>query len=384
MRKLLLSLFTLLSLCGFAQQDNLIPPTGNVGIGTLNPSAKLDVNGRMIVDSTLVVKDSVRIEKDLRIEQDLKVDGKVVMLQNSVAREDFKIQGDLKLPNATALGNNQLNSGGFSHLVLKPNGTARIISDLDYTNRLINLIYAPPLPTDPLSLCDLAGYTDNPVWHNGPQKLFSECPDVFVGIGTDAPLHSLDVRGRGYFNATMGIGIEPQAETQVMAKTTYGTGFCIDHNYAGDYGYAYKAIVNNDLSKGIGIYNNAYSKDVFTVYGSGKIEVSNSTGEILQLDADGLLHARKIRVDEEIWPDYVFKSDYNLLPLIEVDKYIQANGHLPKVPSEESILQNGVDLGEMNRLLLEKVEELTLYTIEQEKKLVDLQQQINDIRNAQQ
>jgi hypothetical protein len=73
------------------------------------------------------------------------------------------------------------------------------------------------------------------------------------------------------------------------------------------------------------------------------------------------------------WPDYVFKKNYQLPSLTEVKTYINQNRHLPEIPSAEEIAKDGLNLGEMNKLLVKKVEELTLYLIEKENK--DKQQQ---------
>jgi hypothetical protein len=67
------------------------------------------------------------------------------------------------------------------------------------------------------------------------------------------------------------------------------------------------------------------------------------------------------------WPDYVFKKDYTLPALTDVKTYIYENHHLPEIPSEQEVAKNGINLGEMNKLLLKKVEELTLYLIEKDK-----------------
>ncbi|CAD0000432.1 hypothetical protein FLAT13_00021 [Flavobacterium salmonis] len=69
------------------------------------------------------------------------------------------------------------------------------------------------------------------------------------------------------------------------------------------------------------------------------------------------------------WPDFVFKKEYSLPSLKEVENYIQTNGHLPNIPSAADVSENGILLGEMNARLLQKIEELTLYTIEQQKKI---------------
>jgi trimeric autotransporter adhesin len=73
------------------------------------------------------------------------------------------------------------------------------------------------------------------------------------------------------------------------------------------------------------------------------------------------------------WPDYVFKTDYNLPSLSEVQKFISVNHHLPGVPSAEEVKSDGVVVGEMNAILLKKIEELTLYIIKQEERIAALE-----------
>jgi hypothetical protein len=77
------------------------------------------------------------------------------------------------------------------------------------------------------------------------------------------------------------------------------------------------------------------------------------------------------------WPDYVFKKDYALPSLADVKTYIDQNQHLPEIPSAQQIEKDGINLGEMNKLLLKKVEELTLYLIEMKTKL-ESQQKNNE------
>lgn len=81
----------------------------------------------------------------------------------------------------------------------------------------------------------------------------------------------------------------------------------------------------------------------------------------------GDIKAKSIEVTLAVVPDFVFKSDYNLRPLSEVENFINVNKHLPEVPGEKEILANGLDLGQMNATLLQKVEELTLYMIQLQK-----------------
>ncbi|SHN37603.1 hypothetical protein [Mucilaginibacter sp. OK098] len=81
------------------------------------------------------------------------------------------------------------------------------------------------------------------------------------------------------------------------------------------------------------------------------------------------------------WPDFVFKPTYKLPTLTEVKTYIDQNHHLPDVPSAAEVEKNGLNLGEMNKVLVKKVEELTLYLIEKDKQLSEQQDQINQIKN---
>ena len=87
----------------------------------------------------------------------------------------------------------------------------------------------------------------------------------------------------------------------------------------------------------------------------------------LSLSTAGLLTAREIKVTLNGWSDFVFKEDYNLRTLEEVETFIAKNNHLPDVPSETEVIEDGINLGEMDAILLQKIEELTLYMIEMKK-----------------
>lgn len=91
-----------------------------------------------------------------------------------------------------------------------------------------------------------------------------------------------------------------------------------------------------------------------------------------KLSVNGGIQAKEIVV-ESGWADYVFLPDYKLSSLEEIDEYISSHGHLPGMPTAQDIEKNGVNLAEANRLLLEKVEELTLHLIELNNKIKPLQ-----------
>ena len=81
------------------------------------------------------------------------------------------------------------------------------------------------------------------------------------------------------------------------------------------------------------------------------------------------------------WGDYVFEPDYNLMSILEVEKFITENNHLPDVPSAQEIGENGFKLAEMDALQMQKIEELTLYIIDLQKQIAELQKQVEDLKN---
>jgi len=93
-----------------------------------------------------------------------------------------------------------------------------------------------------------------------------------------------------------------------------------------------------------------------------------------QLSVKGKIRAHEIKVETSNWPDYVFKADYKLPSLTETEQFIKQHGHLREVPNASEVEADGVSLGEMNKILLKKIEELTLQVIELNKK-VDRQEE---------
>jgi len=95
---------------------------------------------------------------------------------------------------------------------------------------------------------------------------------------------------------------------------------------------------------------------------------------------DGILteHVRVALHTSLDWADYVFADDYKLMPLNKVAEYVKANNHLPDVPSAEDVKKEGIDLGSMDAKLLQKIEELTLYVIQQDKRIDEMQKKLDE------
>jgi hypothetical protein len=110
--------------------------------------------------------------------------------------------------------------------------------------------------------------------------------------------------------------------------------------------------------------------------------VTIPVGSTYKMAIGGGILTEKVRVATNgtmFWADFVFDKNYKLRPLSEVETYIKANNHLPEIPSTADVSKNGIDLAETQALLLQKVEELTLYVIEQNKKIAKLEGKVRKL-----
>ncbi|MCA6381037.1 MAG: hypothetical protein IM613_06790 [Cytophagales bacterium] len=134
----------------------------------------------------------------------------------------------------------------------------------------------------------------------------------------------------------------------------------------------------------------SYGGDLqLAVNNSNQFTISQATGNVgigitnptQKLQVKGTVYSTEVKVDlaAGTGPDYVFEPTYDLKPLAEIETYIKENKHLPEVPSAKEMEKNGVQLGEMNMLLLKKVEELTLYVISQQNKIKEQELRIETL-----
>ncbi len=179
-----------------------------------------------------------------------------------------------------------------------------------------------------------------------------------VGIGTTSPSEKLHVNGR------------------VLSKTfrSYSDNTEYHHFIRNGTGSAvYINQVSTDanfpilrLSSGT---PNPNANVKFTVENNGNVGIGTTSPDE-KLTVKGKIHAEEVKVDLSVpGPDYVFEEDYDLTSLKDLETFIKAHKHLPEIPSAKEMEANGIILGEMNMLLLKKIEELTLHTIAQEKAL---------------
>ncbi|PRY48097.1 hypothetical protein B0I27_11631 [Arcticibacter pallidicorallinus] len=126
------------------------------------------------------------------------------------------------------------------------------------------------------------------------------------------------------------------------------------------------------------------SVEAGTVYSNPQVIINNLGNMGLgtmdpqeKLSVNGKIRAKEIKVEMDNWPDYVFSPEYVLPTLTDIKGFIQQNKHLPGIPSADEVADNGIDVGEMNARLLKKIEELTLYLINQNDRLDKQQKEID-------
>lgn len=126
------------------------------------------------------------------------------------------------------------------------------------------------------------------------------------------------------------------------------------------------------------------SRPDLVVKSDGRVGIGTSapaTGYALSINGKAV--CTEVLVDNVVnWPDYVFSENYSLMNLSELEKSIKENNHLPGIPAAAEVENSGVLLGDMQKKLLQKVEELTLYTIEQDKQIRELQNKIEALENS--
>lgn len=133
-------------------------------------------------------------------------------------------------------------------------------------------------------------------------------------------------------------------------------------------GYALLAKIQSSQVKAFAVEMGG--QENFIIWGNGFLQVDNS------------IRAREVEVSIDVWHDEVFRKDYLLLSLKQLEEYISCNSHLPGIPSEKTVLEEGIALGAMNALLLQKIEELTLYVIALNNTNNALQEQINELKET--
>ncbi|WP_443938784.1 hypothetical protein [Pedobacter sp. MW01-1-1] len=309
----------------FSWGQNIFPVNGNVGIGTLTPITPLQVKGESSFDGST----------------------KVFITNNAsiYGRTNLVLTGRLDNQNDLwRFGTAARNSFVFSQNQGGAQG--------DYGDEKYSL--------------QLEGNSNNLGFlskgkGNTPVMVMTQQGNV--GIGTTSPTERLTVEG-----ALACLGSEGRSAAMYMPSS-----YLIGDIVAGSLYKWYNDIWTLGNIRSSGTPTNGFGISlngnmVFKINPNGNIGFGTTTPQE-KLSVNGNIRAREIKVEATNWPDYVFEEDYKITSLQDLEKYIKVNKHLPDMPSAKEVEINGFELGEMNKVLLKKVEELTLHLIEKDKEL---------------
>ena len=152
----------------------------------------------------------------------------------------------------------------------------------------------------------------------------------------------------------VGVGVaNPQGDCMLTVESDLKCGIYSNYHGIGA-GILSQVSAADTKAYAVSLSQNGSPCETFRVYGNGKVE------------------CKEVTIRNYGWCDYVFESDYSLMPLPELKSYINRNKHLPEVPTEAEINANGMDVFETQKILLKKVEELTLYMISLDEQISEL------------
>ncbi len=198
------------------------------------------------------------------------------------------------------------------------------------------------------------------------------------GTITNAEAIRPEVNNSGSMNYAVGSSINFNNNDTIA--NAYGE--YIGYSGTGTVTNSYGIFIDSTFNKGTDDNYAVHSASDADSYFEGSLGIGTASPD-MKLTVKGKIHAQEIKVDLQgaIMPDYVFEKSYRLKSLSEIEKYIYEHKHLPEIPSATNVAKNGLYLKEMNLKLLQKIEELTLYAILQEKRLKKLEKIVEELSN---
>ncbi|MCR9252369.1 MAG: hypothetical protein NXI20_18235 [bacterium] len=213
------------------------------------------------------------------------------------------------------------------------------------------------------------------------QAPFYVASDGNVGVGATVPATKLDVRGNMY----LGYGVAANGQRRQLRVYGYDAGakfYGTIHSNWEDSKRTFDIYTNSATHQlKIDASANAGARILLLPGANTGVGIGTTDIDSYKLAVDGAIRSTEVKVEASPWPDYVFTPEYDLQSLSEIETYINQNGHLPNIPSAAEVEENnGIQLGEMNAKLLEKIEELTLYVIDLDKRDKEKDQLIKELK----
>jgi hypothetical protein len=234
------------------------------------------------------------------------------------------------------------------------------------------------------------GYPIGPLELSTGAKMVMSINNNSVGIHNATPKAPLDINAdilNGKLSAVLGRLPEGDNEGEgtflgirgFNTTNDYGRkSFALEHSFYGVVNSSVNFLRGGAKEGGLITFNTNMNLERMRIDADGNVGIGVIDPKGYRLAVAGSMIAESVKVKlQGAWPDYVFAKDYQLPSLNEIDKQIKKNGHLPGIPSATEVKTNGVDLGELNATLLKKIEELTLYILEQDKRLQKLESNQN-------
>ncbi|HWV65097.1 hypothetical protein [Chitinophaga sp.] len=357
-------------------QTNVIGTTGNVGIGTLNPVSKLQVvdNSRNYYVNRPIAgqsQDGVGITYILLHEiytgtliTDKHVMGKITGIRGSTGAYNRK--WTVEVNTAAAYNANKgsiISYNEIARLVtVVYNGKSYLAAEIANSYAMLGFSFTGYASGETLLMVKASDVTG--------VALFTSTDPIGIqgnlSLGTQSSSARLDISGGPTWTTNNwtksvrlynGSGIEFHSVSRSFGIGATGNNFYFFHANTDNTGGANYFMIADGNTGNISI--------------GGTNPVAN-----YKLSVDGTLGARRIKVQQGAWADYVFHPGYQLPSLQEVENFVTAEKHLEGIPSEKEVLEKGLDLGDFDQQLLKKVEELTLYIIQLNKNVERLNKQV--------
>ncbi len=207
-----------------------------------------------------------------------------------------------------------------------------------------------------------------------------------IGIGTDSPKARLEIVSAGsVYTRTPTLTVKDLTNRGTMfleSATDNPTDFVFKNNNRFSWVMSTRSSSDNYALRFYPSVNGtSWHNPTLTMLTNGNVGIGTTNPGNYKLAVEGVIGAREIKVTLDSWSDFVLKKGYELKNLEKVERFIEENNHLPDIPSEKEVKENGIRVGEMNAKLLQKIEELTLYVIDLNKEMKFLKQKNVKLEN---